>query len=165
MIPGLSLAGFTWPARLAVAAVALVAAGATGWHYGVRNTLADWNAERAASAEVAAESQRMARITETRRQEGAADALNAYAARTRQSQAAAVGAATELERLRGTIYAIAPSAAASDPEAAGRADDLARARIVVGRCAEALSAVSAAADTCEGRLSGLQEWVKAATQP
>jgi hypothetical protein len=36
---------------------------------------------------------------------------------------------------------------------------------VVGRCAATVQRLAEAADTCESRLTGLQEWARAVTAP
>lgn len=97
------------------------------------------------------------------RADQAQKAADAYAVRARRAASDAAGARSELDRLRDTLTAAGPSDAAAS--AAGRADDAGRARAVVGECAAALQTVAAAADTCESRLTGLQDYVRAVLAP
>jgi hypothetical protein len=148
---------FGW--SLAARAVLALGLAAGGFVAGARWVQSNWNAERLAQAELRNEAERMARQAEQRRAQGAQEALNGYARNVRTAQAAAGAAQRELDGLRGVLYA--PGPAASDPAAAERADDAARARYVAGSCAGALVQVAEAADACEARLGGLQDWVRA----
>jgi tellurite resistance protein len=103
-----------------------------------------------------------ARAAEQLMADGARKAAGIYAQQINKVRTDADGARGELERLRDALGT--PSDAAQDAAAAAGADDASRARIVVGRCAATLQAMAAAADTCESRLTGLQEWAKAVTQ-
>lgn len=118
--------------------------------------------DRAAVAEQVAAAERRAREAEQLMADGARKAAQTYATQIARVRVDAVGARSELDRLRNAIGATGD--AAQDAATAARGDDAARARLVVGQCAATLQALAATADTCESRLSGLQEWAKAVTQ-
>ena len=56
-----------------------------------------------------------------------------------------------------------PASAAQDPTPAAGSDDATRARFVAGQLARVAAQVASAADECEVRLSGLQDYVKTLT--
>jgi hypothetical protein len=141
--------------------VLLAAVAVAGFVGGARWVQWKWDGERRERAEIAAEAERMARMVETKRHEGAQEALNGYARNLRSAHAAAAGARDELGRLRDAIASAGP--AASDPAAAGRADAAGRLAAVAAECGTALQAVAADAANCGARLTALQQWVRAAT--
>lgn len=117
----------------------------------------------AAAASAAADAQRQAREVEGQWADNTRRAADAYSQTATRLRVDAGRARDELGRLQRILAAPAApaSGAAAAPGPACRADDATNARLVVGRCAEALAGVAAAADQCEGRLSALQEWVRA----
>lgn len=86
----------------------------------------------------------------------AADDYSRQAATVRRD---ADGLRVELDRLRDTLTAAGPAPEAA--AAACRADDAGRARVVVGECAGALSAVAVDAAACAEKLTALQNYVRA----
>lgn len=152
------------PRLVALAALLLgLAAGCwklyhTGYQAGVLETQATYQAQ-------ALEAERQARATE-RAKVIAVNQVETRHAQTKQAAAAAAAAAdSELERLRTLLATPTPQPTSPDPTAAARADDAARARIVVGQCAAALAEMAATADTLEARLSGLQDYVRSVVGP
>jgi hypothetical protein len=141
--------------------VALALAAGGGFVAGARWVTANWNADRLDQAQASLESERLARRADTARNERVTEALNANDRKARAARAAAAAAGDELGRLRD---ALAAAGTPADPEAAGRADDAARARYVVRACAAELRHVAEAADACETQLTWLQDWVKAVTE-
>ena len=113
-----------------------------------------------AATEQAKAREREAALSEATRK--AADAYRSDLAR-RASAAAAVRADRDrlLDAVAATTGASAPGAGASAP---GGTDGAAGLRIVVRECAAALSQVAEAADQCNARLMGLQDYVRA-TRP
>jgi hypothetical protein len=136
--------------------VLLVALGVQSFRIGVlKQQIA---ADKAAVAEQIAAAERRAREAEQLMAEGARKAAATYAQHINRARSDADGARGELDRLRDTLGT--PRDAAQDAAAAAGADDAGRARIVVGACARSLQAVAAAADACEAKLTGLQEWAR-----
>lgn len=116
------------------------------------------------AAEAIAAAQAHAREVETQWADGTRKAAETYARNLDIAKRGADGARSELDSLR-DVLAAAPGGTPADPIAASRADEAARARYVVGQLAGAAAKVAAAADECEARLEGLQDYVKAITKP
>lgn len=91
---------------------------------------------------------------------GANDAKDRELARVR---AAAADTRGELGRLRDALAAAGGGAAPQDAAALVGLDDAARARAVVGECAQSLAALAETADACEARVTGLQGYILAIT--
>lgn len=123
-------------------------------------------AEQAAAVQAtAAAEQAKARERESVLSEATRKAADAYRADLSRRAAAAAAVRADRDRLldavAATTGASAPGAGAS---AASGADGAAGLRVVVRECAAALSQVAAAADACNARLMGLQDYVKATRQ-
>ena len=155
--------GLSLPSKLlalATLALALIAAAwkvhHTGYQAGVTATQATYQAQ-------ALEAERQARAAE-RAKVVAVNQVETRHEQTKQAAAAAAAAAdTELDRLR-TLLATptnTPQPTPTDTTPAARADDASRARLVVGQCATALTAMAATADALEARVTGLQDYVRA----
>ena len=139
----------------AVAAVSLALGLAGGW------TARDWkaSADRAERAEVAAESERLARRVIEKRAEGARRATDAYMAQARRARADTAAARGDLGRLRDAIAATTDRAERA--EAACRADGERTAllgRLLAESAGLAEEGLERTAELA-GRLGGLQEWV------
>jgi septal ring factor EnvC (AmiA/AmiB activator) len=120
-------------------------------------------AEKAAAVQAtAAAEQAKARERETALVEATGKAADAYRADLAKRQAAAASVRADLDRLRDAVAA-APGASASSASASapGGTDGAAGLRVVVRECAASLSQVAEAADACNSRLMGLQEYVRA----
>jgi hypothetical protein len=137
---------------------------ACGYRWGAGSVQTRWDAVEAQRAAQALEAEREARRIEQARASKVQEVTDVYAERARRDRGVAVSARADLERLRNAVANVI-AGRASSPTAAGGADGAARAGIVVGECAAALSEVAEAADVCEARLSGLQSYVRAVTQP
>lgn len=135
-----------------------------GWNrLQARHAAADAAAAAASARDhaAAAQGEREARAIEQQRARVAQEKADAYARERQRAAAAAADARTELDRLRDALAAASAAGAASSPAgSAGGADGASRARLVVGECSAALHAVAEAADTCDAKLTGLQEWVR-----
>jgi hypothetical protein len=148
--------------RLIAALVAIAMLFAAGFFSGKHWVQGDWDAEKAERVAHALEASQEARRIEQARAAKVQEVQSGYAKETAAATAAARGARDELGRVRD---AIATAGTPVDAATAVRADDSARARFVVGQCAGALSEMAAVADACEARLSALQGWARAVTQP
>jgi hypothetical protein len=118
--------------------------------------------DKATAATELAAAERRAREAEQLMADGARKAADQYAKQIARVRTDADGARTELERVRN----LAPTSgdAAKDAAAAIGSDDATRARVVVGYLADFAAKASAAADTCEAKLTGLQDWAKAVSK-
>lgn len=146
-----------WP-LLAVVAFA-------GWQHWCLGQAVEREAEatqRATAAEANAAAQAAARASEAAMNEATRKAADAYRARLAQTRRDADSVRDERDRLLVAVDA-APAAcpAGEGASAPGRVDGAANLRIVVRECVAALQEVAAAADVVEGRLSGLQDYVRA----
>lgn len=146
-------------AAAALALVGFAAAGVQTWRL---DMVQDEMTAQAllASREIAA-AEKAARAAEELMADSARKAAQTYALNVNRVRADAAGARTELDRLRDTLAAAAPSEAASSALAAARVDVANRLAGVVNECSAALSAVAEAADRAEARVVGWQEWAKA----
>ena len=115
-------------------------------------------AKDAAIAAATATAEKEARTREQQMADNARKAADEYAKNAARIRASADGARTELDGLRNALAAAGP--APESPASAAGTDDATRARFVVGQLANAAATVSAAADACEIRLAGLQEYVR-----
>ncbi len=139
---------------------AIVALGVQTWR--ITSLKADAAERERGIAEQLAVAEKRAREAEQLMAEGARKAAESYAKQIARVRTDADSARGELERLRDALGA--PGDAAQDADAAARADDATRARVVVGQCAGTLQTLAAVADQCEARLSALQDWAKAVTK-
>jgi hypothetical protein len=123
-----------------------------------RAELSDYKATQDQAALEAAEANR---ALERGYQTAIGNLTDAYIKEKSAGAAAAGRAADSLRDLQATLG----SATTLDPAAAIRADDTQRARYVVGQCTATLSKLAADFDSVEAKLTGLQAYVKAITQP
>lgn len=147
------------------ALAAVLAWGAWQKHSATGATLA---AERANAAAViaakTAQAEQAARDQEFEFAESARKAANVYARNVARHQAAAAGARAELDGLRDAIDS-SPAGAACSAAGTARGPDVAGVfRELFGACAATLQSLAGEADRIEGKLTALQEHVRA-TQP
>lgn len=145
---------------------ALALAGATfvgGWHLGAQGVRGQWAAEHAKQAQQQVEAAQEALrfdTTRTRHIQQEQDHARQAAAVAR---ADAVGARTELGRLRDTLAA--NQRAADAPAAVCRLDVATAERELLGACAAAVSGMAEEADEVRSRLIELQGWARAVSEP
>jgi predicted phage gp36 major capsid-like protein len=145
------------------ALAALLAWGAFQKHRATSATKAAAVAEQQAAIEAAtAEAERQARAQEQAFADNARKASDEYTRKVNAARAAAADARTALDGLRDTIAA-APTcsagqsaAPASGPNGAGNIY-----AELLGSCATTLQGLAAEADRLEGKLTGLQDYIKA----
>jgi len=147
--------------RLIAAALVVALLGGIYWRghtqgYKARETiaLAD-DAARVAEALQASETARLRERELTRQVE---TQRGKYAEQIKNTRAVAAAAGVGFRDLQ---QAVAAPAAAASASATARTDDAARARIVVGQCAQVVQSMAAVLDEREQQLIGLQEYVKA----
>lgn len=119
-------------------------------------------AEQAAAVQAtAAAEQAKAREREAALSEATRKAADAYRADLSKRTAAASAVRADRDRLFDALAAGPANAPGAGASAPGGIDGTAGLRVVVRECAAALSQVAAAADACDARLTGLQDYVKA----
>lgn len=145
------------------ALAALLAWGGWQRHSATQATKAAAAAEQAAAVQAAAaQGERQARQLEQTFATNVQEAADAYAQNLRRARAAAADTRSELERLRDTLAATAPSCAAGPSAAASSGVDGAPdVRQVLGACARSLSQLAEAADADAARVTALQAYVRA----
>jgi hypothetical protein len=146
--------------QLAIAAGALVSATVGGYWLGSKHVRGEWDAEKVEQQEVIVEAQRQARIAETLKAKKSQEVQDAVNAARKKDQAAASAARDELGRLRESINASSPTPGSAS--SASRSDGASRE--VAGQCAARLVEVAESHDSCAGKLTGLQDWVRQVVQ-
>lgn len=127
--------------------------------YRLQALKADVAQEHAALAQAKADAESRAREAEQRMADSARKAADVYSQHVARIRADADGARSALAGLLDAAGSTGD--AAQDSAAAAGADDAARARFVAGQCAASLRQVAEAADSAEGRLAALQNYVNA----
>lgn len=151
----------------------VIAAGLTGvvlavivgasMYFGYR-TASDRCAARIGQYEQAArEASEAARAREQELHDEVESVKRQYMQQVESDRRAGAGARAELKRLRDALAA-RERAAAEGGAAAGRADDAAAERAILGSCAAELVDVAREADRIAARLGGLQNYVRKITQ-
>lgn len=155
--------GIPW-VRIGLAAILILAIGATGFESGRRWVLAGWNAEKTEQAEADRDAAQEAQRITARLNAKTQGVQDAYAKTAAKSRADAASASAALVSLRLAIDEA--SAATDDPAAPGRVDGAGVVFAdVVRACSTALVDVAKDADARQARLTALQDWVKAITEP
>lgn len=121
---------------------------------------AEWVKHTTAAALQASEA---ARIKEQERLRASEIIERNHMATVEKLRAAAGGARGELDRLR--LALAERDRAGRDAAAAGRADDAARERELLGACAAEYQSMARDADELAARLSGLQSYVRQVVRP
>ena len=148
-------------ARIAAAiALALFLSGVywKGHTSGAKSVQAEWDADVAQRTAQALEASETARKREQELSRQVETQRGKYAEQIKNTRTVAAAAGVGMRELQS---ALAGPAAAASAGATARADDAARARIVVGRCAATVQAMAAILDERNQQLIGLQEYVRA----
>lgn len=144
---------------VAILALAVGAAGAwqtQNWRYGEK--IADINAQQ---ARLISEAEQSFRKKEQALVAARQQSEVRYVQEKRKAADAAVGAQSELDRLRDVLAKPSVCQTPSDPAAAERAAGAARLeRDLLGACAKALTDLAVEADRLESKIVGLQSYVK-----
>jgi hypothetical protein len=146
-----------------IAAAALVAVFLAGTHYKAYKTgqdaiTAKWQADIAQRTAQALEASEAARKVEQELTRQVETERGKYAQQLKNTRTVAAAAGVGMRELQA---ALAGPAAAASASATARADDAARARVVVGACAREVQAMAALLDERNQQLIGLQAYVKA----
>jgi DNA repair ATPase RecN len=151
------LALLNWRVWVAIGiATSIALAGWKGYDIGKQSVQAEFDIYRAEQVAQALKAEEVNRAKEQGMHTSLENLTNAYIKNQKANSASAVAAGNSLRDLQAALG----SATAIDPSAPGRADDLARARFVVGDCATTIQKMADAFDTSEERLRALQEYVK-----
>ena len=152
---------FSLYARLAAAAVVAVFLAASHWkayRTGQDAITAEWQADIAQRTAQALEASEAARKVEQELSRQVETERRKYAQQLKNTRTVAAAAGIGMRDLQ---QALAGPVAAASASATARADDAARARIVVSACAREVQAMAALLDERNQQLVGLQDYVKA----
>jgi hypothetical protein len=152
---------FSLYARLAAAALVAVFLAGTHWKAyktGQDAIAAEWQADIAARTAQALEASEQARAKEQELSRQVETERGKYAQQLKNTRTVATAAGVGMRELQ---QALAGPVAAASASATARADDAARARIVVSACAREVQAMAALLDERNQQLIGLQAYVKA----
>ena len=146
-----------------ITAVAMVAVFLAGTHWKAYRTgqdaiTADWQADIAQRTAQALEASEAARAKEQELTRQVETERGKYAQQLKNTRTVAAAAGVGMRELQ---QALAAPAAAASATATARADDAARARIVVGACANEVQVMAALLDERNQQLVALQAYVAA----
>ena len=148
-------------ARIAAAiALALFLSGVywKGHTSGAKSVQAEWDADVAQRTAQALEASETARKREQELSRQVETQRGKYAEQIKNTRTVAAAAGVGMRELQS---ALAGPAAAASASATARADDAARARVVVGACAQTVQGLAALLDERNQQLVGLQDYVRA----
>ena len=148
-------------ARIAAAiALALFLSGVywKGHTSGAKSVQAEWDADVAQRTAQALEASETARKREQELSRQVETQRGKYAEQIKNTRTVAAAAGVGMRELQS---ALAGPAAAASASATARSDDAARARVVVGACAQTVQGLAALLDEREQQLLGLQAYVSA----
>lgn len=148
-------------ARIAAAiALALFLSGVywKGHTSGAKSVQAEWDADVAQRTAQALEASETARKREQELSRQVETQRGKYAEQIKNTRTVAAAAGVGMRELQS---ALAGPAAAASASATARADDAARARVVVGACAQTVQGLAALLDERNQQLVGLQAYVSA----
>lgn len=148
-------------ARIAAAiALALFLSGVywKGHTSGAKSVQAEWDADVAQRTAQALEASETARKREQELSRQVETQRGKYAEQIKNTRTVAAAAGVGMRELQS---ALAGPAAAASASATARSDDAARARVVVGACAQTVQGLAALLDERNQQLVGLQEYVRA----
>jgi hypothetical protein len=152
---------FSLYARIAAAALVVVFLAGTHWKAytrGEAHVQTQWDLDIAARTAQALEASEAARKVEQELTRQVETERGKYAQQLKNTRTVAAAAGVGMRELQA---ALAGPAAAASASATARADDAARARVVVGACAREVQAMAALLDERNQQLIGLQAYVKA----
>ena len=148
-------------ARIAAAiALALFLSGVywKGHTSGAKSVQAEWDADVAQRTAQALEASETARKREQELSRQVETQRGKYAEQIKNTRTVAAAAGVGMRELQS---ALAGPAAAASASATARSDDAARARVVVGACAQTVQGLAALLDERNQQLVGLQAYVSA----
>lgn len=148
-------------ARIAAAiALALFLSGVywKGHTSGAKSVQAEWDADVAQRTAQALEASETARKREQELSRQVETQRGKYAEQIKNTRTVAAAAGVGMRELQS---ALAGPAAAASASATARSDDAARARVVVGACAQTVQGLAALLDERNQQLVGLQDYVRA----
>ena len=148
-------------ARIAAAiALALFLSGVywKGHTSGAKSVQAEWDADVAQRTAQALEASEAARTREKELSRQVETQRGKYAEQIKNTRTVAAAAGVGMRELQS---ALAGPAAAASASATARSDDAARARVVVGACAQTVQGLAALLDERNQQLVGLQDYVRA----
>ena len=148
-------------ARIAAAiALALFLSGVywKGHTSGAKSVQAEWDADIAQRTAQALEASETARKREQELSRQVETQRGKYAEQIKNTRTVAAAAGVGMRELQS---ALAGPAAAASASATARSDDAARARVVVGACAQTVQGLAALLDERNQQLVGLQDYVRA----
>jgi hypothetical protein len=146
--------------RIAAALIvaAFLSAGAwKAYSMGKASVQAEWDLDVAARTAAALEASEKARKREQELSHQVNAARGKYAEQLKNIRTVADAAGVGMRELQA---ALAGPAAAASASATARADDAARARVVVGECAKVVQGMAALLDERNQQLIGLQEYIR-----
>jgi hypothetical protein len=159
MVPGLPVPGLLW--RVVAGLVVAVILFVTGDHVGAGRIQQRWDHERAELDRQRADAEHEARQREQLRARLGMESANEKARLLARANADAVGARSELGRLRQRLAALSAGQAASGAGAAGGPRGAATAADVLGECSGRLQELAGQADGMSVQVTGLQGWIRA----
>ena len=145
-----------------VVALLLAMGGRWCWEQGAKGVQAEWDADVAQRTAQALAASELARRREQELSRQVERTRGKYADQIKATRTVADAAGVGMRELQS---AIAGPAAAASATATARADDAARARVVVGACAKTVQNMAALLDERNQQLIGLQEYVRATARP
>ena len=151
---------FSLYARIAAAAMVAVFLAGTHWkayRTGQDAITAEWQADIAQRTAQALEASEQARKREQELSHQVNAARGKYAEQLKNIRTVADAAGVGMRELQAALAGPASAASAS---ATARADDAARARVVVGECAKVVQGMAALLDARNQQLIGLQEYIR-----
>lgn len=125
---------------------------------GAKSVQAEWDADVAQRTAQALEASETARKREQELSRQVETQRGKYAEQIKNTRTVAAAAGVGMRELQS---ALAGPAAAASASATARADDAARARVVVGACAQTVQGLAALLDERNQQLVGLQAYVSA----
>ena len=147
--------------RVWIAVAVVIALAASHWkayRTGQDAINAEWQADIAQRTAQALEASETARKREQELSRQVETQRGKYAEQIKNTRTVAAAAGVGMRELQS---ALAGPAAAASASATARADDAARARVVVGACAQTVQGLAALLDERNQQLVGLQDYVRA----
>lgn len=140
--------------------VATIVSHTAVYRAGKASVRAEWDKDIAARTAQALEAEQKARAKEQQLVTARQQAETRYVEEKRRAATAAVGAKSELDRLRDELAAPRNPACASPTAPAGNHGGAGLESELLGHCAQALVGMAAEADRLETQVVGLQQYIK-----